>query len=304
MDMEATKQTQAAPKKRPKSGAEVVGQVRRALLDAMYSDSQQKRYLKRQVVESLIGVLSAARSSGLDWEEMAKICGDHGFEISPNTLKSYYVDLKEERESQKIRAQANKIVQTKKEIDLKREIKQGASDTLDARRRAQQRLATKPKLMSIDRLRSLEEPKTASESELATNPPPAAGSSARKAPPAPTSSSTAPPKYPPKQAAASPPKNSGPLQEEDRPSFPELKAGQGKSIEQLEVESKIVETATQVSEHLVLKNGRVYYESGAPFVDVLAPRQVSMLKMHGRYIANAMADSRSSSSVVPMKNNL
>lgn len=291
--MENHAQAHPRKKRRTKSSLEVVDAVRSLMLDELYSDQQQQRYIKRQVVQRLLGVLTAARASGMSWEEMAEVCYRAGLEIAPTTLKSYYFDLKEERDSEHVRQAATEIIKSKQQQAIKRELVVGASEDLNARRRADKRLASTPKLLSSNEAIKRTPPLPTAEKPAPTESQPQSAIMHNR-----------PPAEPKTRSAASPPApaSNSPVA---FPTFQPLEEGLGKHIDQLKAESVTVEKAVPVYEDLVLgKNGRVYFSTGEPFVGNLSPRQVAILELQKKYLKNASSDARSSSSVVDMPRKL
>lgn len=282
---------------KPKSAQELVDELRRGFLGALYEDGQRTRYVKRRIVESLLGVISAARASGFTWDELADICRKHGLDIAPSTLKTYYVDLREEREHQRVKAEAKTIVKDVNHHRLVRETANGQLANEAIKKRAAQRLASRPKLMSSVDDADIYEQKATPVAPARTAGLNAAKPGVRKRP------------IPEIETPINAPVDTGRKSSKESGSrsinHPPLEPGQAKHIDQLADEAKAVKTPTPIYEKLELKpDGRVYTSSGEPFVGVLAVRQVSILRSARFYMANATPEARSTNTVVKMPSKL
>ncbi|CCD29361.1 hypothetical protein CAGGBEG34_220115 [Candidatus Glomeribacter gigasporarum BEG34] len=99
---------------------EEIERARQELLTAIYSESPEDRFLKKQAVKQLLGELIAARKCGLSFEKIVEILKSAGVELTTRTLQSYFFDLKTEEElATEAQRHAMKIIQIKAALEKK-----------------------------------------------------------------------------------------------------------------------------------------------------------------------------------------
>jgi len=120
---------------------EDIERARQVLLAAIYSELPDDRFIKKQAVRQLLSTLIAARDSGMPFEKIAEVLKTAGLEISSETLRSYFFELKTQEElAAEAQRHAKKVLQTKSALErraLEQHVEHAASLAVDHVRRVQ-----------------------------------------------------------------------------------------------------------------------------------------------------------------------
>lgn len=91
--------------------------ARQKLLEAIYSELPDDRFVKRDAVKQLLGTLIAARERGLAFGKISEILQQSGLALPAETLRTYFFQLKTQSELAEDSARhARKIAQTREAI--------------------------------------------------------------------------------------------------------------------------------------------------------------------------------------------
>jgi len=116
MVMRVSERIQMATPKRLKK--EEIEKARQKLLVAIFSEQPDERYTKKQGIKQLMSTLIAARECGMAFEKIAQILAGAGFELTVETLRSYYFALKTQEElAAEAVIHAGKIVEIRQAIE-------------------------------------------------------------------------------------------------------------------------------------------------------------------------------------------
>lgn len=232
---------------------ENIAKARELLLASIFSDRADASYQKKEAVRQLLGPLMAARKSGLSFDQISEVLSQAGLQITANTLRVYFFDIKAEadtaREASKHAAQLART----KELLAKRRVAQ----------------ANEVELASLTGLAQKNGPATPG----SKNEPADAGEKPRRSPPA--------------SVAPAPSLSSEPvLNNRDKDKGAHSHGGtEAMTVDQIAEASLSTDEHAQFSEDLVVKDDYVYTASGAPFRGTLTKKQVHLLRTVGKLIA-------------------
>lgn len=283
--------------KRINSNREQVEKARQLLLAAIFTDTGTSRLAARQAVKQLLGPILAARDAGLSFEEIAEKFAQAGLELAPTTLRQYFFDLKaEEERARQTLKNAERIAHVKAVLEQKANQayeEQSFGVALEHAKRVNAQVSA-PDFLS-EGSRTVKTgiplpPKIETQEE---------GDKSRD---------TAKPE-PKAQAAKEQPVQ--PVQQRfEVPGVPapvevELPSpdGDGMTLDELQQALSGAGDPTELTEDLVLINGRVYWAaSKRPFRGKLSRAHLSVLRAKGRLIAPTKG--RSSGDFVNMRSTL
>ncbi|CPF79971.1 hypothetical protein [Burkholderia pseudomallei] len=259
----------ATPKTIKKNNIEI---ARQKLLEAIYSELPDDRFLKKEAVKQLLSTLIAARERGMAFDKIARILQDAGLALPALTLRTYFFDLKRRAESTVgVSPHVKKVAQTRAAIQrqvLDRHV--GHAHSVVAERARQ--MPAVPRFVNA----VAEKPRSNGEGSWHTVNSPAAQ----------------------KHSMACGNNGADGLDE-----FPTLEvhnpattrpddSGQALTLEAIEKASLLALDRTELEEDVELRGDNVYYASGRPFRGNLTRRQIHLLRTVGRLIAPTQEESR------------
>lgn len=241
--------------------------IQKGILGRVYGEEIQSRYRLKGLVQQLMGVILAARKSGMTWEEIAAEFAKQKVEIAPTTLKRYVTELKNESELMSVAKKIVSMVEaTRAEIQAERQLEQGVkASEAAAGAQSRRRMSNKVKLVANSDLPRTVPAAPAAERSLAT---------------------VTPLNSAPAAAAATTSASSGASAKSVE--APAQTTGAAKTI--AELKQKPASAAVDLSEDLVLQpDGRVYLASGGPYAGELSGRQIRLLENSRRLLASQPA---------------
>lgn len=242
-----------------------VDRVRITLLKRIYEeDEDDELHIKRQAIRQLMGPIIAARKSGMTFELISEIFQGDGLEITPATLRSYYFDFKAETEANKLTArQVEQIQETRDRFSTEKVVKKGDQAHRAAAKEANRKLAGKMKIIPA--------------AELLAGDPGEKGPSERQPRSVPAQRQPSTPR--PEKSTPSPSTS----HTRERPPSTNSCAP---TLEELRKHADSAEGKEELSEDVVLRtDNRVYYASGEPFDGILTTRQLRLLGISRRLVA-------------------
>ncbi|NLP65547.1 hypothetical protein [Paraburkholderia sacchari] len=289
--------------------------ARQRLLEAIYSELPDDRFLKRDAVKQLLSTLIAARERGLAFEKIADILKQAGLDLPVETLRSYFFELKTDAElaAENVR-HAKKIAQTRAAIQNKvLELHTEHGNELAAKRA---RLTqAKPQFVNAFGAGELE-PASRPSSQRPEEPrPPKRILKAEIARPA---SPAAPLQEPAAlEAARMISEGEGAANAEDKSTEIAIPTSENRTratpaknsegevaltLTAIEEASRATEDRTELLDDVELREGElVYYVSGQPFHGLLSQRQIRLLRTVGRIIAPTKGRSSKDFVAMPTK---
>ncbi len=257
--------------KRKRVNSDTINVLRRAVIDFLYeSEESNERYIKREAIKQLMGVIIAAKKSGRSFEELAELFTKNGFDISANTLRTYFFELRADAEIQaETKMLADKIEDTKKSLDLQRQLVNGTAAHKQAKDRVKKSMAGAYKVIPY--------------SEAVSSPSPA--KPVRPAAPL--------------QGAASPPSSAVVMGVGGNPPS----TGEAPTIEYLK---RLSEGAPKfdLPVDIELRNGMIFYTTGEPFDGILSIGQLRILETSKKLLARKQASTRTTGAFVAMPTKL
>jgi len=268
----------ATPKKINKNNIEI---ARQKLLEAIYSELPDDRFLKKEAVKQLLSTLIAARERGMAFDKIAKILQEAGFDLPALTLRTYFFDLKR-REELTVRGARHvaKVARTRVAIQrqvLDRHVEHAHSVVAERVRQT----PSVPRLVNA----VAEEPQSNGEGSWdAVNGPGAQKLSMTRS----TNGAAGPDEFPTLEVHTS-----ATTQPDD--------GGQALTLEAIESASLLALDRIELEEDVELRGDNVYYTSGRPFRGKLSRRQIHLLRTVGRLIAPTKGASSRDFVVTPTK---
>jgi DNA-binding transcriptional MerR regulator len=304
----------ATRKKIEKSEIEI---ARQKLLEAIYSELPDDRFVKREAVKQLLSTLIAARERGLAFEKIAEILQQSGLDLPAETLRTYFFELKTQSELavESIR-HAKKIAQTREAIQ-KQVLDRHADHAHELASNRARRTQETPRLVNAFGPSGAEAgpkpvPLKKTEPREQHAPSVSKGETARPASPA---APLPPPAAP--EAARINSEGGGsaeaggkstvagiPTSEKSERGSSAIRAdGAAMTLTAIEAASMETEARTDLLDDVELREGElVFYVSGQPFSGFLSQRQIRLLRTVGRIIAPTKG--RSSKDFVSMPTKL
>jgi hypothetical protein len=288
---------------------EDIERARQVLLAAIYSEMPDDRFIKKQAVKQLLSTLIAARDSGMPFERIAETLKSAGLEISTETLRSYFFELKTQEElSAEAQRHAKKVIQTKGVLEkraLEQHVEHAAAVAVGHVRRVQAtpRLVNafetavalegegnaKPAVTAERRITNITAVRPAA--PAAPNPPQAADSARFRSE---NGGTNAPP--PREEPVALP--TSEALQDSQAAGSAEQGTLTLAAIEQASMAS---EERSILEDDVELRGNLVFYVSGQPFRGMLTKKQIHLLKTVGRIVAPTKGKSSKDFVAMPPK---
>jgi hypothetical protein len=264
--------------------------ARQKLLEAIYSELPDDRFVKRDAVRQLLSTLIAARERGLAFGKISEILQQSGLALPAETLRTYFFQLKTQSELAADSARhARKIAQTREAIQKQVLGRHAAHAHELAANRARWTQAMPQLVNAFGSSDAKPKPETVpskpAESQAQITPGVMHGKTARPASPA----SPPPPPLAPEAA-------SGGATSTIRSMPPTGKAGSAlpttdtawapMTLTAIEAASRETEERTDLLGDVELRDAElVFYVSGQPFHGFLSQRQIRLLRTVGRIIA-------------------
>jgi hypothetical protein len=274
--------------------------ARQKLLEAIYSELPDDRFVKRDAVKQLLGTLMAARERGLAFAKIAEILQQAGLALPAETLRTYFFQLKSRAElAEESARHVRKVAQTREAIQkqvLGRHAAHAHELVVNRARRPQ---ATPHLVNAFGSDDAEPQPETVpskpAESQAQITPGVLHGKRARPASPA----SPPPPPMAPEaarsdsdevEAAGGGAKStiSGmPPTGKAESASPTIDAGRvPMTLTAIEAASRETEERTDLLGDVELRDAElVFYVSGRPFQGFLSQRQIHLLRTVGKLIA-------------------
>lgn len=282
-----------------KTTKESIEKARQLLLAELYrGDGQDDRFAKKEAVRQLLGLLIAARESGMSFENITQIFEKAGLQLTPATLKQYYFELKTEGElADAAQKHAQKLIRTKEAIDrqlLEKHSQHGQQVALAHLGQQEPALynafgngvAIPVSQPSVGMSRSASTANPRTKPTLVKAKPSAAALAKME--------SQAPARDPPPAFNADPAPADSQL-----PETSTTGTGEFLLLEEIEQQSLATEERTVLEADLLLKDdGTVVYATGLPFKGYLSKKQLHLLRSVGKIIATTRG--RSSQDFVKM----
>ncbi len=251
---------------------EKIERARQMLLAEIYTEKSDDRHIKRDAVKQLLAPLIAARESGLSFEEISKIFNKAGLLLSPKTLERYYYALKTEDElTKEAQLHAKKVTKMRQAIEAKTlrahqvhgtKVALDFIEVMNAQTRLYNALGSTKLLQPIENMPP----------EIAKDLEPTSEKRTRSANQSPVVSSS------------------------------DKRRGETAStINEIERRSFETEERTQIIDDVELRQGRVYYASGKPFIGTLTKKQIHLLRTVGKIIAISSCESSKDFISMPSK---
>lgn len=290
--------------------------ARQRLLEAIYSELPDDRFLKRDAVKQLLSTLIAARERGLAFEKIAEILRQSGLDLPVETLRSYFFELKTDAElaAENVR-HAKKVAQTRAAIQNKvLELHTEHGSELAARRarltQAKPRFvnafsASESEPVSNPTQQRQEEPRAVKRNLKAENARPASPAAPLPEPAAPEAARLNSEGEGSANAGVASTETAIPTSETATRAAPAIKGENDGvlTLTAIEEASRATEDRTELLDDVELREGDlVYYISGQPFRGLLSQRQIRLLRTVGKIIAPTK--SRSSKDFVAMPTKL
>lgn len=274
-----------------------IERARQVLLAAIYSGLPDDRFIKKQAVKQLLSTLIAARDSGMPFEKIAEVLKTAGLEISSETLRSYFFELKTQEElAVEAQRHAKKVLQTKTTLDrrsLDQHVEHATSVAAEHVRQAQ----GSPRLFNAFQSLGTREEETVSRAsmpkgqvdrpdtvEALTN---ASRSNNNQANEPTIVEPAGQQSFPTSEKRASTVATS--------PDAPPL------TIAEIEHASQATDERVALDEDVELRGDVVVYVSGRPFRGTLTKKQIHLLKTVGRIVAPTQGKSTKDFVVMPPK---
>lgn len=292
---------------------EDIERARQILLAAIYSELPDDRFIKKQAVKQLLSTLIAARDSGMPFEKIAEVLKTAGLEISSETLRSYFFELKTQEElAAEAQRHAKKVLQTKSALDrraLEQHVEHAASVAVDHVRRAQ----ASPRL--VNAFSTEREPtasSSASPSAKAAFSRQGNGNVTKLTGARPASPAAPIPPHAAESARVDSEKGGGAgsageaataLPTSESQSAPPASSGGDSALTLAAIEqaSEATEERAVLEEDVELRGDLVFYVSGKPFHGTLTKKQIHLLKTVGRIIAPTKGKSSKDFVAMPPK---
>jgi len=235
-----------------------------------------------------MGPIIAARKSGRTFEQISEIFKDEGLVITPATLRSYYFDFKAETEANKLTArQVEQIQETRDRLTTEKVVKKGDHAHRTAAKESRQRLASKMKIIPA--------------AELLVGDPGEDDSTERRPRSVPTQRRPSAPSRPPAS------KKGEVLPSHDDQIGDRQPPGRAPTLDDLRRYTESADGKEELREDVVLKtDNRAYYASGEPFDGILTSRQIRLLEISRRLVAqkNGEAGGRTKGSFTALPDKL
>lgn len=288
---------------------EDIERARQVLLAAIYSEMPDDRFIKKQAVKQLLSTLIAARDSGMPFEKIAEILKSTGLEISTETLRSYFFELKTQEElSAEAQRHAKKVIQTKSALDkraLEQHVEHAAAVAVGHVRRVQ----PTPRLVNAFDMPTGTEGEGTTQVAAPTEKRITNITTVRPATPAapnpPQAADSARFKSEKRGVDAKPRTVASQALPTSEISKSELSAG---DVEQGALTLATIESASLASEErsvleedIELRGDLVFYVSGQPFRGLLTKKQIHLLKTVGRIVAPTKGKSSKDFVAMPPK---
>ncbi|BEU20002.1 TraI/MobA(P) family conjugative relaxase [Paraburkholderia sp. 22B1P] len=275
---QAKRTTMATPKKIKKNNIEI---ARQKLLEAIYSELPDDRFLKKEAVAQLLSTLIAARERGMAFDKIASILREAGLDLPALTLRTYFFDLKGQAESTAGASRhVRKVAQTRAAIQrqvLDRHVEHAHCVVVE---RARQ-MPSVPRHVNGD----TEESRSNGEGFWhAVNGSAAQNLSMARG----DSGAVGYDEFPTLEV-----RNPATTRPDD--------SGQVLTLEAIEKISLLALDRTELEEDVELRANNVYYASGRPFRGTLTGRQIHLLRTVGRLIAPTKGESSRDFVVTPTK---
>ncbi|MCW3585147.1 hypothetical protein [Burkholderia cenocepacia] len=290
---------------------EDIERARQVLLAAIYSELPDDRFIKKQAVRQLLSTLIAARDSGMPFERIADVLKTAGLEISSETLRSYFFELKTQEElAAEAQRHAKKVLQTKSALErraLEQHVEHAASIAVDHVRRVQ----ASPRLVNAFSTGS--EPSASSSSPAEAKTMSSRQASVTKLTGA-RPASPAAPILPLAAESARVDSEKGGGSGSEGAAFSALPTSESQSapvasngeegaltLAAIEQVSLATEERAVLEEDVELRGDLVFYVSGKPFQGSLTKKQIHLLKTVGRIIAPTKGKSSKDFVAMPPK---
>ena len=281
--------------KRINSNRTQVENARQLLLAAIFSESGASRLAAKQAVKQLLGPIIAARNAGLSFDEIAEKFALAGLELAPSTLRQYFFEQKaEEEQTRQSLKNAQRIAHVKAVLEDKANQVYGEQSfdvALSHAKRLNSQVVTPDFLSSAHVEVAVPMPPTVvvkpeEEGAKTVRPKPEVRKPEIQLPPAVQIS--------PASLPVATPSVEHQLPDPD---------GAGMTLDELQEALSLPGETTELTEDLILRNGRVYWASSMrPFKGKLTRAHFSVLKAKGRLIAPTKG--RSSGDFVNMRTSL
>ncbi len=299
----------ATPKRLQKEDIE---KARQKLLAAIFSDHSDDRYAKKQGVKQLMSTLIAARERGMPFEKITQILAEAGFELSVETLRSYFFELKTQEElAAEAARHARKVSETRQAIERESLDQHTAHAAVLAENHVRREQPgaklvnafsanqTVPASGAAGIVTQKDEPKTVDlgRTKMASRPVAVPKQKPDTVP--------MPQKEPTKEELA--PQTSRPPMDAARPEVRQDEAtaedaGEPLTLDEVERASNATDERTELAEDVTLRGEYVIYVSGRPFRGYLAKKQIHLLRTVGKLVAPTRG--RSSKDFVAMPSKL
>lgn len=274
-----------------------IERARQVLLAAIYSGLPDDRFIKKQAVKQLLSTLIAARDSGMPFEKIAEVLKTAGLEISSETLRSYFFELKTQEElAVEAQRHAKKVLQTKTTLDrrsLDQHVEHAASVAADHVRQAQ----GSPRL--INAFQSLGTPERDMAPSVSV---PTKQGDRPDTFEARTNTSRSNSDKANERAIIAPAgKQPLPTSEKRAPAVAASPEAPALTIAEIEHASQATDERAALDEDVELRGDVVVYVSGRPFRGTLTKKQIHLLKTVGRIVAPTQGKSTKDFVVMPPK---
>lgn len=299
----------ATPKRLRKEDIE---KARQRLLAAIFSEQPDDRYVKKQGIKQLMSTLIAARERGMAFEKIAQILAEAGFELTVETLRSYYFELKTQDElAAQAARHARKVSETRQAIE-RESLDQHTAHAAMLAENYVRREQPGAKLANVfsgnnvgdvrgpaEVLTPKDEPKTVDLGRTKT-------ASRQVAPPKQKPDAAPMPQKKPEREELAPQVYRPPMaapRAEVRPDEATAEdAGEPLTLDEVERASNATDERTVLEEDVTLRGEYVIYASGRPFRGYLAKKQIHLLRIVGKLVAPTRG--RSSKDFVAMPSKL
>jgi hypothetical protein len=274
-----------------------IEKIRQLLLADIYRERTDERFIKKHAVRQLLAPVMAARSAGMSFEDIAKVFAQGGLELSAETLRVYFFELKTASElAAEAQRHAEMVARTRRLIERQRHVEHEAHGERVAREFVAQ---TQSRANLVTALAAVSKGTAPSEQGETIEPGQAvrhhAGASERAAP----MRASAQAKTVEREEggrAADAAKSEGASADETP-----LPHGLARTLDQVERESMATDERTVLAEDLEVRDGRVYTVSGRPFAGFLNRKQILLLRQVGQIIAPVAGQSSKDFVAMPAK---
>lgn len=290
--------------------------ARQKLLEAIYSELPDDRFVKRDAVRQLLGTLIAARERGLPFGKISEILQQSGLALPAETLRTYFFQLKSRAElAEESARHVRKVAQTREAIQKQVLGRHAAHAHELAASRARRIQVTAQPVSAVGSDEAERQPETVPSSTVEPQPQITPRILADK-PARPASPASPPPPPAAPEAARS---DSGQAQTtgvgaglavcgvppsgKAENTSPTIDAG-GVPMTLTAIEAASCETdeRTDLLEDVKLRGAElVFYVSGRPFQGFLSQRQIRLLRTVGKLIAQTKGRSTKDFVTMPVR---